>query len=736
MPNKFAQTASRASWTLFQGLFIVAALLAAFATFMAISGVSPLDPTAGGMLWLLGLNFILIAALAWIVIRRYIAIRGQAAGKGKGRLARRFLLLFGLSAMVPAAIVAIFLGATITRGLDNWFSSQVNTVVEESAAASRENFRALSVGLEEDARLMGTDYDAAASELANESENIEQFLSFQSAFRGFPASYIIDSSGQPISSIVLKEVAAYRPPTAEAFREAQEGSVAQTLYERSGLATALVKLHSADDQYMYVTRVFDPAMLVQMRKAEAALAKFRSAKTRSGRLQTLFLVGYIQIAALVLLLSGRLGLEAASHVTGPIGRLARAAQTVRDGDLSVRLPPPGGHDEVDDLTRSFNGMTEQLDEQRNALIRAREDAEDRHQFIETLLAEVSAGIIRIDGNLEVTLANKSASALLDCTIEPGMILSEVAPDFASYAMDTLTRNAGVDASLDLVRDGAALHFRLKTALDPAGGCVLTFDDTTRMVNAQRQLAWQDVARRIAHEIRNPLTPIQLSTERLRRKYSDQIADDDGVFDRCIDTILRQVSDIGRMVGEFSNFARMPKPTIAPFDLKALLESAAFAQGMVSPEAQFNVQAGSDAHVLSGDERLLGQAFGNLLKNAAQALAAMPEEAEVNGQINITLTHDETGAVVIIEDNGPGFPEEARERLLQPYVTTRDDGVGLGLAIVNRIIMDHGGSISLQNRTDGVHGARVRILLPETETMTVPTRLVETNSRVEEPAYGK
>ena len=736
MPNRFAQTATRASWTLFQGLFIIAALLAAFATFMAISGVSPVDPTSGGMLWLLGLNFLVIAVLAWIVIQRYIAIRGEGQGQGKGRLAGRFLLLFGLSAMVPAAIVAIFLGATITRGLDNWFSGQVNTIVEETAAAAKENYESFGAALEEDARLMASDFDQASSELADNRNNIQQFLSFQSAFRFIPASYIIDSEGTPSSSVVMQNIATYRPPTAEAYLEASDGSVAQTLYERAGVATALIKLNSVDGQYLYVMREFDPAVLAQLRKAESALAQFRAAKTRSGRLQLLFVIGYFQIAALVLLLSGRLGLEAAGRITGPIGRLASAAHAVRDGDLSVRVPPPGGRDEVDALTRSFNGMTEQLDEQRNALITAREDAEDRRRFVETLLGEVSAGIIRTDDRLIVTLANKSASELLECEIEPGADLSVVAPDFAAYALDTLKRDALVDASLDLVRDGEALHFRLKTAPDPAGGCVLTFDDTTRMVNVQRQLAWQDVARRIAHEIRNPLTPIQLSAERLRRKYADAIAEDDGVFDRCLDTILRQVNDIDRMVGEFSNFARMPKPTIAPFDFTALLESATFAQGMVSPEVSVAFKAETDLLTHVGDERLLGQAFGNLLKNAAEAIAGMPEEMEVSGKINMTLQTDEAGANIIIEDNGPGFPEEAREQLLQPYVTTRDKGAGLGLAIVNRIIMDHGGSISLQNRSDGRRGARVRIHLPRAETISIPEENSEDTRRVEEPAYGK
>ena len=484
------------------------------------------------------------------------------------------------------------------------------------------------------------------------------------------------------------------------------------MYENRGVATALIHITEPLDGYIYAVKNFDRNAAVRLREAEAEIIQYNNAKRQGGRLQTIFAIGYAQIAALVLLLAGRLGLEAAGRVTGPIGRLAIAAHTVRDGDLTVRVPVTGAKDEVYALSKSFNAMTEQLSEQRNALIRAREAEEDRRRFVETLLAEVSAGVIRMDGNMIVTLANRSAGDLLGIDeIEEGESLSQVAPDFVQYARDTLQQNSPVDASLDLHRNGAVRHFRLKTAPDPAGGCVLTFDDTTRLVNAQRQLAWRDVARRIAHEIRNPLTPIMLSTERLRRRYADKIDDTDGVFERCIETILRQVGDIGRMVEEFSSFARMPKPSASRFDMKSLLQATSFSQGMVSPDITVEFDADAENVSYLGDERLIGQALGNLLKNAAEAIEGMPEEAEVQGQIRVVLSETDKGVDITIEDNGPGFPEDARDRLLEPYVTTREKGTGLGLAIVNRIIADHGGAISLQNRLDGLRGARVRVWLP-------------------------
>jgi len=726
LSNVLSQQATKASWALFEGLFIIAALVAVFATFIAISGVDPDNPTAGATPWLLGLNFVVIIVLATIVAREYLSIQSNSESEGRGRLARRFVMLFGFSALVPSAIVAVFLGAVFTQGLDNWLGERVDSVMEKNAEIFRTYVDNFETTFDVDVRLAALDVENFAREVeanladAEAARNLstEASLAFSEglrselAFRDFLTIAILGADGVELISQESVQDAILIPPPASAFAEADQGEIATTLYENRGVATALIHITEPLDGYIYAVKNFDRNAAVRLREAEAEIIQYNNAKRQGGRLQTIFAIGYAQIAALVLLLAGRLGLEAAGRVTGPIGRLAIAAHTVRDGDLTVRVPVTGAKDEVYALSKSFNAMTEQLSEQRNALIRAREEEEDRRRFVETLLAEVSAGIIRMDGNMIVTLANRSAGDLLGVDeIEEGESLSQVAPDFVQYARDTLQQNSPVDASLDLHRNGAVRHFRLKTAPDPAGGCVLTFDDTTRLVNAQRQLAWRDVARRIAHEIRNPLTPIMLSTERLRRRYADKIDDTDGVFERCIETILRQVGDIGRMVEEFSSFARMPKPSASRFDMKSLLQATSFSQGMVSPDIEVEFDADAENVSYLGDERLIGQALGNLLKNAAEAIEGMPEETEVQGHIRVVLSETDKGVDITIEDNGPGFPEDARDRLLEPYVTTREKGTGLGLAIVNRIIADHGGSISLQNRLDGLRGARVRVWLP-------------------------
>jgi len=717
---------TKASWALVEGLFIIAALVAVFATFIAISGAAPNDPTAGATPWLLGLNFVLLIVLAIIVVREYLMIRGSGGKDGGGRLARRFVLLFGFSALIPAMVVAVFMGAFITRGLDRWIGERVDQLMEQNTEIFRSYVDNFQATFDADMRLAAMDVENFANQVDQSiassgggdvasyaSSEFFDGLRSELAIREFLTIAILGPDGVDVIAEASVQDAILLSPPQAAFAEANQGAVATTLYEGRGIATALIRISAPLDGYIYAVKVFDRNAARSLREAETALEEYNAAKRNSGRLQAIFVIGYTQIVGLVLLLAGRLGLEAAGRITGPIGRLASAALAVRDGDLDVRVPVSGPLDEVHALSSSFNAMTEQLSGQQNALIRARKDEEDRRRFVETLLGEIGAGVIRVDREARITLANRSACEILGVTsIAPGAMLSETAPTFERTVRDTFERNAAVESSLELVRLGETRSLRLKSSPEASGGCVLTFDDTTRLILAQRQLAWRDVARRIAHEIRNPLTPIMLSTERLRRRYGSKIEDPDGVFERCIETILRKVEDIARMVEEFSSFARMPKPSIAPFDMRVVLQSASFAQGVVSPDIEMDCDVGAEEVIYLGDERLLAQAFGNLIKNAAEAIEGQPPENDISGQIRIKLNRDGGDLEIVIEDNGPGFPVDVRNRLLEPYVTTREKGTGLGLAIVNRIIADHGGSISLQNRPDGLRGARVRVVLPE------------------------
>ena len=697
----------------FQGLFVLAAVGGAAATVIALGRSSPTDPIPEGLMVLLIGNMVILVVLAGLIVSRYLSIRRQRA-EGGGRLTRRFMLLFGTVALIPAVIVSLFLWLTIARGIDTWLGDTVLTLVDEIGTITAESGEQFAAQFEADAEAVADDVDASSGRFQDNPEAFETIFSVLATYREFSAAYIIDRNGYPLA--IAENMSSpnhYGRPAAEYFDAADRGETVAVLRPQAGYTFALQKLENFGASYLYLARPVDPELFARLDRARAAGTNYRLAQQRSNEIRMLFIVSYLQIVALVLLLSVRLAQEIAERISRPISRLASAALDVSEGRRGVSVPLPESDDEVRALSNSFNMMTRQLDERRDDLVSAREEAEERRRFLETLLVELSSGVIRIDSSGIVTIANRSAETLLDQGQLEGRLLPEVYPEIWSRVEEVHTRRSQDDTFINMMTEDGLRHVRLKVTSDTVGGYVITLDDTTRLISAQRQMAWRDVARRIAHEIRNPLTPIQLSTERIRRRYGDQVNDEDGVFERCINTILRQVSDIGRMVQEFSDFARMPKPTPIRFDLAALVTDVVFAQRVVHPDYRFVLSMPEQGLEMLGDERLLGQALTNIVKNAAEALSRRPETDETQGQVSVTVEKpQEDGFVVIsIEDNGPGFPQDARDQLLEPYVTAREGGTGLGLAIVNRVIMDHGGSVQLLEPSHGAQGAIVKIVLP-------------------------
>ena len=714
MASSVLATLRRNGGLWFQGLFILAGVISAAATIVTLGRSSPTDDIPEGLITLLVANMIILIALAWMIVSRYRAIRSDPDLASGGRLTRRFMLLFGTVAMIPAIVVSMFLWLTITRGIDTWLGDTVLTLVDEFATITAESGEEFAFRFEADALAVADDVDAAAEGFQTNPEAFEPFFSLVATYRDFSAAFIIDRDGQRLAEAEnLTPGVNYAPPVEEDFLAADRGETVAVLRRQAGYTFALKKLANFEDSYLYLIRPINAELFERLDRARNAQEQYELAQQRSSEIQTLFVVAYLQIVALVLLLSVRLAQEIAHRISQPISRLAVAALEVSEGRRGVEVPLPEPEDEVRVLSNSFNLMTRQLDERRDDLVSAREDAEQRRRFLETLLVELSSGVIRVDESGLVTIANRSAETLLNLGQLDGRQLSEISPEIWKRVTEAQAMHSQDDTFINLMTDDGLRHVRLKVTSDTVDGFVVTLDDTTRLISAQRQLAWRDVARRIAHEIRNPLTPIQLSTERIRRRYGDQIDDEDGVFERCINTILRQVSDIGHMVQEFSDFARMPKPTPSRFDLASLITDVVFAQRVVNPDFKFNLFLPQDGLSILGDERLLGQALTNIVKNAAESLSGRPQNDETQGQISVTVQPaDDEGQIIIrIEDNGPGFPSDVREQLLEPYVTAREGGTGLGLAIVNRVIMDHGGSVQLLEPEHGARGAIVKIILP-------------------------
>ena len=700
----------RATSNVFLALFALAAVIAAGATYLAVTDESPVQAGQPGLLWLLIANLIIIASLASVFGARVLQlIRENRETGGGARLRLRIIFLFSLAAAIPTVIVAAFLAMTINRSVEEWFSEPVKAILESARAAGEATQTELTDAVDQDLQAVVDDLqrcDACRFNLPN----FEAVARTLAEYRNFPQLTVLSGDRQLVFSLPAEQPA---PPSESLWRNRSGAQPYLSIDEQA--VRGIAALPGYDDLFIHVVRPVPSAIGARLQQTSEHLDSIRQAESRSGQLALVLTLSYIEAAALMLLGTAWLGMAAATRIAQPIGALAGAARAVRDGDLTVRMLKPVVRDEIADLADAFNQMTDRLSRQTQALDRGRIDAETRSAFIEAVLAGVEAGVIRIDANLCVTIANASAQTLLGFVQRPGAAtdLAEVAPEFVNAARRSLETGQSVDTSFKRMAEHGVMHFQIRVAPESDGaGAVITFHDTTRLVLGQRQAAWRDVARRIAHEIRNPLTPIQLSAERLRRRFSGQITTDRETFERCTETITRQVADIGRMVEEFSGFARMPKPTFGPFNLVDMVQSVAFAQRMATPTINVTVNAHDGSVQMLGDERMLAQALTNVVKNASEAVERQIEEGGAkSGSVSIDIFEDDNEVQVTVRDNGPGFPVEDRDRVLEPYVTTRKNGVGLGLAIVSRIVEDHGGRIWLGDNDLAPNGARVDIRMP-------------------------
>jgi len=710
------------------GGYALAAVLTAIAILMAASPpeTGPLGPASHLILTLLGLNLVLITGLAALTVLRLRTLLRARSRDAGARLHLRFVTLFALAAVAPAVVVAFFYGVLVNRGVENWFSQRVQTVVENSATVARSYVDDQTTYIQQHVTLMAKDLNQAAPALGSSPITFSHFLAYLASYHAFPAAYLIDREGRVLARAEAVDAPPFVVPPESSFKAADEGDISVPAFDSADLMRAVYKLNAYPDAYLYVTRPVEKGIITHLSDAQNSLVSYREAAQSRARIQAVFALSYFETAFLVLVGAVLLGMSAANAISAPVARLVQAAGRVAAGDLTARVDAEHDPPEIAVLSHAFNSMTNDLQVQQAALSRAREEAETRRQFIETVLAEVSAGVVGLDVDGRISAANRAAAALLHLPRDHGRgrALSEVAPELANVAAHASTAGEA-EEEVDVVRDRETHRLRVR-ASQSEGGLVLTFDDITRLVAAQRNAAWKDVARRIAHEIKNPLTPIQLSAERLRRKFRKNVASADlETFDRCTDTIVRQVGDIGRMVDEFSAFARMPAPVFTEQDAAELLRAAVFARRVASPDIKVELVEPLPEAMIVADGRMLAQALTNVLKNAAEAVAARREgDPRAKGLITARLEVDEEGVVFEIEDNGVGLPPKDRDRLTEPYVTTREKGTGLGLAIVKRIMEDHGGELVLTDARSG-QGARAILRAPAMAQAAHSARATET-----------
>src|SRR5213080_4488306 len=574
-----------------------AAVASGIATYLALTGAPPFGPRPAAVLALLYLDLVLLLALASLVAKRLVEVWLQRRrGLAGSRLQVRLVGLFSLIAVLPTIIVAVFSYLFFSFGVESWFSDKVRTAISESVAVADAYVREHQQAIRADALAMATDLDRYASSLQLNPEYLAPVLTAQAAMRGLTEAAVLDRKGTMLARTGLVFALGFEDVSQDAMNRAKQGEVVIMTDDREERVRALVRLSEFSDLYLYVGRFIEPRVLSHRDETHLAAAQYERLEGQRSGFQITFAVIFILVAMLFLVAAISIGIHFAAQLADPISGLVAAAERVRAGDLSARVPEGEKDDELASLSRAFNRMTYQIQAQQRELIEANRQLDERRRFTETVLTGVSAGVIGLDRDGRVHLPNRSASALLgvDLDLSIGEDLAEVAPEMAGLLEDA-TRRPGrrAQGQVQLARNNSTrtLLVRITAEQEEAGisGFVVTFDDITELLSAQRKAAWADIARRIAHEIKNPLTPIQLSAERLRRKYLRDIKKDPDTFRICTDTIIRHVEDIGRLVDEFSSFARMPAPVLQPEDLTTIVEQAVFLQRTAHPEIAFETR---------------------------------------------------------------------------------------------------------------------------------------------------
>ncbi len=695
-------------------VLLVAALLSGLATYAALTGsFGALQDRATLLLVLIDLIVLLLLGTA--LARRLVALwLERRKGLAGARLHARMVLLFSLVAVTPTIVVAVFTTLFLNLGVNAWFSDQVSTAIKDSQHVAQ-------VYLQEHQQHLGDQALAMVNDLRRQGtlmdrQQLEQILTIHSQLRELSEAAIIDGHRQILANASYNILLAFDldlPPWA--FDRARAGEVVVLPSSTGDRVRALVQFDPAADTFLYIGRLVDSTALARVNSASNAAKTYQELEARRSGFQITFALIFVVVALLVLFGAIWFALVSASQLVSPIGQLADAAERVRSGDLSVRVGE-GRPDEIGGLSRAFNRMTSQLESQRSELIEANAQLDERRRFTELVLSGVSAGVIGLDDGGRIELPNRSACELLgvDLAACVGQRLADVVPPMSALlaaGMSAAVRHA--EAQITIEKAGSVRTLLVRIGAERGEGeadrYVVTFDDVTELLGAQRKAAWADVARRIAHEIKNPLTPIQLSAERLKRKYLKQIVDDKETFAVCTDTIVRQVSDIGRMVDEFSAFARMPAPVMVDEDVAALCRQAVFLQQSAHPQFTYHVAMPEGPVMLSCDAALMSRALNNLLQNAADAIEGRIGDGVANpaGEIWLSVSRSPGKLTVCVDDNGRGLPRAERHRLTEPYVTTRAKGTGLGLAIVKKIMEDHGGNLTLDDRPGG--GASVKLV---------------------------
>ncbi|MGL4441558.1 MAG: ATP-binding protein [Bosea sp. (in: a-proteobacteria)] len=697
---------------------VTLALSSALFTFLVISGSTPIVPVHRVVVTLFLINaLIILALLALVLWQGFVLFRARRRGAAAAGLHVRIIMLFGLVAALPAMLVAIIATITLEKGLEPWFSERMRQVIFKSVEVADTYTNSHCTNLGREIRLMAGDVGSVRQAFDVDRNWFESFLTIRARALGLPIVFMVSQPYQIVARARLSVIDDPAPLVSEAFDEARQSEdPICSVNSETRVFSALMKLPEFPDLYLLIARQADVLAVEFPAQARSAAVEYLAIDSRRQGVQIAFGSMYVLISLTVLLSAVWFGLSFADRLVAPIRRLIHATDQVASGNFYVQVPVKRAEGDLAHLGETFNKMTAELRRQRDGLVSASEVIDRRRRFTETVLAGVSAGVIGLDRDDTVTLLNRSAEALIGVDRKGiGQPLALLAPELSEAIHEARqARQRTVSTQIVMMRQGRERTLNVRVSREGEGaqlGLVVTLDDITDLVTAQRTSAWADVARRIAHEIKNPLTPIQLSAERIRRKFGKVIVEDRHILDQCTDTIIRQVEDIRQMVDEFASFARMPKPSPVSDDIAAMVREVVFMMRVGNPDLVIESSGIDDPAWSFFDRRLVSQALTNVIKNATEAIHAVDGGNPAERRVDVQLSKHENNWLIDVLDTGKGFPADNRQRLLEPYMTTREGGTGLGLAIVGKIFEDHGGKIELLDRPDQKRGANVRLWLP-------------------------
>jgi two-component system nitrogen regulation sensor histidine kinase NtrY len=698
---------------LFGAIAVGIALLSATATFLVLAGLTPIAPVHDVVVKLLLGNAVTGLLLLAIIGREvFVVVQARRRGRAGSRLHIQIVSLFAVIAAVPTVLVAVVASTTLDRGLDRFFSTRTRAMIEQSLIVANAYVTEHAADVRSQDMAMGYDVGRAKPLFDQDRDQFRKFLAAQANGRGLSVALILKPDGSVVEPDGITLDKRFVLPQAQLLNETSATEPQVAFIPEGDNVASVVKLNGYDDMYLYVARLLDPRVVQQLRNTQESVGEYANLEERRLGIQIAFALMFTVIALIVLLSSAWIGLDFANRLVAPIRRLIGAANLVSTGNLNIQVPVRRSEGDLAQLGETFNKMTQELRTQHDDIVRARDLIDSRRRFTEAVLAGASAGVIGVNADGRVSILNRSAERLIG-RIESdvlGQPLAAIAPELAEIFQAARGGNQRlVQRQITLTRDAQERNYSVRVTSEQSSesehGYVITIDDITELVLAQRSSAWADIARRIAHEIKNPLTPIQLSAERLRRKYGKTITEDPAVFEQCTETIVRQVDDIKRMVDEFSRFARMPKAVVADDDVADAVRQVVFLLRVAHPDIDFQVELPAEPMTARFDRRLISQALTNIVKNAIEAIGAVPAAELGRGRIVIDARREGKDVVIDVVDNGVGLPKENRARLLEPYVTTREKGTGLGLAIVGRILEEHGGKLELRDAAEKMPGAR-------------------------------